>query len=365
MLLPFCLGAVFLQYQITMTMLRSHQSSQARYLHQIPKDMTAQSLSLLPLQSKSENEQTKELKHSRRLRILFGILSADIGYGRIYRKRHRDLFQLWNDPRVCPMDEFKKKSPQEREQCELVYVFVMGGNPEAPPSLLDDSRPFEVTMFNKNKSGDVDEPNTILLNIRENMNDGKSPTWMYYGSKLARKYDLDYVVKCDEDSILHLHEFFRFAYKHLPPAPYNTNVFVGAPRDKAFWPQLHNDTAEREQYEAYFGNVYEGVHLYLAGQLYIMSADLAYFTGIEARRSNCSYCEGFEDHDVSALAFHSPDPLKLMLIGRPHRFWEHPVKSGPRWKRIWDRESHRVAGTPFTGKMFLRNSTFEALFPNL
>lgn len=196
------------------------------------------------------------------------------------------------------------------------------------------------------------------------MNEGKSQTWMYYGAKIAQEYDLDYVTKCDADSLLHLHEFFQFAYKHLPPAPYNSHVYIGALRDKAYWPR-HTTEEERIRFESYFGNQFEGVHLYVAGQIYIMSTDLAHFIGEEAHKNKCSYCEGHEDHDISAMAFHSPEPIKLMVIGRSHRFWEHPVKGEPRWRRIIARETARMNGVPFEGRMFMAESSFDQLYPDV
>lgn len=298
-------------------------------------------------------------KHGGRLRILFGILTADFPNDETYRKRHRKLFELWNDPRVCSLPDFKARPANERYECQLIYTFVMAGNPDAPPILVNNERPYEVNKpLTGARSRDVNDPDTILLNIRENMNEGKSQTWMKYGAEIAEEHDLDYVTKCDADSLLHLHDFFEWAYKNLPPAPYNTNVYAGALRDKAYWPR-HETEKERIQYESYFGQNFEGVHLYVAGQFYILSTDLARFVGKEAYVNNCSYCEGHEDHDISAMAFHSPEPIKLMVIGRNHRFWEHPVKGVPRWRRMWDRESARVAGVPFEGKKFNSNSTFE------
>jgi len=298
--------------------------------------------------------------HSGRLRILIGILTADFFNDQVYRKRHRMLFKLWDDERVCSLPEFKQKPPNERYTCEFIYTFVIGANPEASPELVDGSRPMEVQRPIKGISNDLNEPDMTLLNIRENMNEGKSQTWMHYGAQIAEEYDLDYVTKCDADTMFHLHEFFIFAYKHLPPAPYNSMMYVGALRDKAYWPK-HETEEERIRYESYFGNNYEGVHLYVAGQIYIMSRDLAKFIGQEALESKCSYCEGHEDHDISAMAFHSKDePVKLLVIGRSHRFWEHPVKGEPRWKRIWAREEARMAGEPFEGRIFFKNSTLAA-----
>lgn len=298
--------------------------------------------------------------HSGRLRVLWGILSADFFNDQVYRKRHRDLFKLWNDPRVCSLPNFRKMSKDEQYQCQLVYTFVLGSNPDAPPQLLDNSRPMEVTGPVKGKGPDLNNPDITHLNIRENMNEGKSQTWMKYGAEIAEQYDLDYVVKCDADSMLHLHEFFHFAYKNMPPAPYNRGMYVGALRDKAYWPR-HSTEKERIQYESFFGNNFEGVHLYIAGQLYIVSKDVAKFIGKEALEGNCTYCEGHEDHDITTMAFHSPEPLKLTVIGRHQRFWEHPVKGEPRWRRIWARENARMSGHPFEDKVFTTDSSLESV----
>jgi len=146
----------------------------------------------------------------------------------------------------------------------------------------------------------------------------------------------------------------------MPPAPYNKHVYIGALRDKAYWPK-HATEEERIRFESYFGNNFEGVHLYVAGQIYIMSTDLAKFVGQEAKTNKCSYCEGHEDHDISAMAFHSPDPVKLVVVGRNQRFWEHPVKGEPRWRRIWARETARMQGVPFEGRTFNTNSSFAAI----
>lgn len=186
----------------------------------------------LPLRRNGEKHQFEAPPHNGRLRVLLGILTADFLNDQVYRKRHRSLFQLWNDKRVCSLPDFKAKPLAERFECELIYVFVLGGNPNAAPELVDGSRPMEIARPIQGKSNDLNEPDMILLNIRENMNEGKSQTWMHYGAQIAEEYGLDYVGKCDADSILHLHDFFRFAYKHLPPAPYNSNVYVGALRDK-------------------------------------------------------------------------------------------------------------------------------------
>ena len=102
-------------------------------------------------------------RHGGRLRILMGILTADFFNDQAYRKRHRSLFKLWNDPRVCSLPDFKELPINERYRCELIYTFVMGGNPEAPPELVDDSRPMFVTKPIRGISPDLNDPDVTLV----------------------------------------------------------------------------------------------------------------------------------------------------------------------------------------------------------
>jgi hypothetical protein len=86
-----------------------------------------------------------------------------------------------------------------------------------------------------------------------------------------------------------------------------------------------------------------------------MSMDLCKFTATEApfsklRIAEGGYLEGHEDHDVSAMIFHSPTPIHMITIGKSQRFWEHPVKGQPRWDRIQRRETARMTNAIFEGK---------------
>ena len=196
------------------------------------------------------------------------------------------------------------------------------------------------------------------------MEDGKSQTWLYFASKMATQFvetptPIDYVMKLDSDSILKLHEFLEFKDSRLPPAPYNKNIFLGALRDKLQWyfsgdKERHN-AEDRPRYESHWGREHENVHIYLAGQCYLMSAGLAAFVAEEAPLSKIrvapgGYVEGVEDHDISAMVYHSPSPISWMTIGKSQRFWEHPVKGLPRYRKIVEREQARVNRKPFEGE---------------
>lgn len=197
------------------------------------------------------------------------------------------------------------------------------------------------------------------------MNEGKSQTWFYFGSKISKRFEktespIDYIVKFDSDSILKLYDFLEFAHTRLPPSPYNKNVFAGALRDKLPWyfknSELGHPQSDMNRYESHWGNEYDGVHLYLAGQCYLMSSDLAAYVAEEApfskvRVAKGGYIEGHEDHDIAAMVYHNPSPITLITIGKNQRFWEHPVKGAPRYNKIVKREIARINREPFEGKI--------------
>jgi hypothetical protein len=86
------------------------------------------------------------------------------------------------------------------------------------------------------------------------------------------------------------------------------------------------------------------VLVHFTGEMYIMSPDVAKFVSHEARSSNCSYCEGYEDHDISSMAFHFPDPLNVVVVGKHQKFLTHPVKVPHvhKWQKIWESEVAEV-----------------------
>lgn len=113
-----------------------------------------------------ERLRTGTPKHSRRLRVLFGILTADFKNDETYRKRHRALFRLWDDRRVCSLHDFKRMPMEVRYECQLVYTFVIAANPNQTTELVDNSRPFEVSRPIRGSCNDLNEPDMTLLNIK-------------------------------------------------------------------------------------------------------------------------------------------------------------------------------------------------------
>jgi Galactosyltransferase len=177
------------------------------------------------------------------------------------------------------------------------------------------------------------------------MNEGKSQTWFYYASLQLEKYGIEYVMKMDTDSLLYLDRYFTFADHSLPPAPYNSRIMAGAPVDKAWWKM---DRAKKDVKEPYFNKYYSTMHLYAAGQMYILSYDLARDVAkVAATHDKVEiYKEGHEDHDVSmmvflALEYEKDHPIKYVILPYHNPFWLHNLKLKfgiSNWKKAWDDE---------------------------
>lgn len=289
-------------------------------------------------------------------KMLIGVFSSDTFNDCTHRKRHRELFSIWNDRRTCSLPEYRSGDEDLKEACQVIYTFVVGAGDKAtaPTEIVDDSVDLLVDRIENPYREDINDADVTRLNIKENMNDGKSPTFFYFASTVMEELGFDYAMKLDADALLHLHDYLMFAHNHLPPPPYNTNIFGGPLRDKAGWPK-ESDPDKIPRKEGFFGQEFEGVHLYMAGQMYFMSYDLCKFVAHEAPFSRMriapgGYLEGHEDHDVSAMVLHSPTPVHMITIGKSQRFWEHPVKGEPRWKRVAYREKLRMLGKKFEGR---------------
>mmetsp|Transcript_9662 Transcript_9662/g.20936 ORF Transcript_9662/g.20936 Transcript_9662/m.20936 type:complete len:411 (+) Transcript_9662:226-1458(+) len=375
------IGALFLNnLMISTTHTHRIAMSQAN-VSDLPADFHSKSHQLRSKENSSLDEGRQVLvdddSNSSRLRnprTLMGIFSSDNMFDATHRKWHRHLFNdVWKDERVCTLNQFRNSNDVSfKKKCELIITFVTAATdaPDAPTERLEETdtvdTPIEFLGDIKNPlKEDINWDDVTHLNIRDNMNDGKSQTWFYFGSKMAKLFEktetpIDYVVKFDSDSILKLHDFLEFAHTKLPPPPYNKNIFAGALRDKGPWyfkdSKLGHVQSDMARYESHWGIEYDGVHLYLAGQCYLMSVDLAAFVAEEApfskmRVAKGGYLEGHEDHDIAAMVYHNPSPITLITIGKSQRFWEHPVKGAPRYNKIVKRETARVNRKPFEGKI--------------
>ena len=127
----------------------------------------------------------------------------------------------------------------------------------------------------------------------------KTPTFLYWATQQAKIHDsIEYIVKCDSDTMLRYAFLLRMMHKELPWNPARSTV-LGAIRHKAIWNETTGDESFWEQ--TYF----HGMHLYLGGQFFLMSMDLALAVVSQAQNygSRLKYLEGHEDVSQSSPYF--------------------------------------------------------------
>lgn len=298
-----------------------------------------------------KNNNDQEVTNGREeARVVMGIFSVDeTPLEETFRNEFRKLFV--SHPYVCTLEK-AMEDPLNRS-CKFIYAFVIGGNkdPHAPTEILDHQE--EIILPEKPKYNEVEHGDMIFLNIRENMNDGKSFTWLNYASNyLSGPLGLDYIGKMDIDTMLLLDRYFEFSNKFMSPIPYNRNTLIGNFVAKQHWGKKYDEAKE-----IHFIKHWTWVHIYAAGEMYILSTDLAKST-VQFIEMNPvmkdignarNYLAGHEDHDVSTFAFisanESKDPMTLVMIPRDQKWWRHPLKrkgKGNRWTKTWRLEQERI-----------------------
>lgn len=206
--------------------------------------------------------------------------------------------------RVCSLQEWTCGYATLREQCQIIFAFVVGGNSSGPPSLLDEALDDFRSMLYAPPAGQATgqnrddgpvgaEPGLVQLNIRENQFDGKMTTWFQFAGLVGREYpEIDYAVKADSDTLVftpifleHLEMRHRRVLSQIYP-------HVGSVDDTN---NHGNLTTERVYGGVKFPKTYCGkaeTHhpcplpligdTYMSGELNFMSMDLARFIASDA-----------------------------------------------------------------------------------
>ena len=229
-------------------------------------------------------------------------------------ERRREVIRstYLQDPRFCPLKDLIAPDESTPSTCFIYYTFVVsGGDKNAPTEHRDDSTPLtlENTIEEKEK-GDI-----VVLNIKENMNQGKSVTWFKYASSLvAQGHKIDYVGKMDSDTLPNTNRFVKWVERKLPPAPFNRRIYGG--KSGAIWRQ----------------STY-----YPFGEFYFMSTDLARYISVDltpAKRDSLINYK-IEDVEIGVLVNSNDRPNRLMNLNGIN-FWIHPLKDEARWFRAFN-----------------------------
>ena len=236
--------------------------------------------------------------------VLLGIFSMASEKAARRRDLIRDTYLQDGSGKICSLEQFKEQREQndhDARDCQIAYTFVIGAGGDSRPTDHGDLEPLTLeTDANGENEGDC-----TYLNIKENMETGKSPTYIKFAASLAAEYELDYVAKIDDDSLLGVDAFMSFINENLPPSPYNRRIYGGRMIMTTLYP-------------------FSG--FYPMGQFYIMSSDLALYVGVElsaSKRREMAF--EIEDLDMAVYIYSHPYPIKL--VDPSNRiFWIHPLK---------------------------------------
>jgi hypothetical protein len=228
------------------------------------------------------------------------------------RRTYLRFYQNQQVQKICALEELLL-SRDDHPDCQIVYVFVAAGNndPMAPTIRMEEPLTVKNT-FN-------DETDIVLLNIAENMNQGKTPTFFKYASTLLDNLDIDYVIKTDSDTIIAPEAFLRqmeqldITTKTDGP----TAVYAGFPYNIDTW--FFRQCGPQSPFHA--------------GMFYMLSSDLVKFiTSNDCDRDRLTFnltafakkpicrtniIDGAEDMSMGNYVHSYAFPIRFVELGRP------------------------------------------------
>ncbi|KAL7558345.1 hypothetical protein ACA910_004011 [Epithemia clementina (nom. ined.)] len=303
--------------------------------------------------NKNNNSNNTTSSSLRPIRVVYGIMShnlKDSEKGR--RQQIRDTFLTFyhnstNTSRIdgesdskfwiCALNDLDQGRLEEPEKCRFAYAFVIGANKNAPKSRLNynDSNPLLGSLTVKSIDG-TEEPDVVYLNIKENGDYGKTPTWFrYVTSVLKRKGwtdDWDFIFKTDSDNILFTPKFFHFLENNniiLRTERPIRNVYGG---DAV---TLARCGGKRDRHCRWLKK--PGKY-YMQGGSYFLSTDLAAFVS-DPSNVNWPIISRFPHEDILTGRTVHLYPGLVRRMGEPmgpkgYRY--HRVKKNEDFQRIWN-----------------------------
>lgn len=265
-------------------------------------------------------------------RFLMGIFTTNTSdleatRRKVIRETYLQSFAKSEFPhRICSLQQLLKKEVQQSE-CQFAYTFVMGAN-ETAQYTLPMSTPLEqITVPGS-------EPDAVYLNIRENMEDGKTETYFHWVELLSKeKLYFDYVGKMDTDTLLYTDTFFAET-QHWPTFPNNARVYAGQLAIKGdgiipIGPLPLN-----------------GIN-YMYGRIYMMSPDLARFVSSD----QCDRKRwGTQSEDISMGNYVHSHPLPIHLKRLSKFCIVHPIKEPEAFRNTWFKQDEEEKELDLVGQ---------------
>lgn len=241
-----------------------------------------------------------------------------------------------NKHRICALhellDEHHPNHTVLLQECQLAYAFIAGGNPEGPTERVEFNESLVPLVLPSPTASS--EPDIVVLNIRENMKEGKSQTFLKYATTIideALYFDL--VAKTDSDTMIFPNLLLEGSLQHdLPAFPHNVRVYGG------------RFQLSRQYYGESTGPIYYG------GAFYFVSPDLARFV-VSHQCDRQALAVFSEDRSMGNFVHAHPLPLHRIKI-QPQTL-QHPLKTIEAYRKAYpttttaddDEEEHSSAAS--------------------
>lgn len=282
------------------------------------------------------SEKQTIVSESKPTTFLLGIFSTPWEAHR--RKRIRETMvnanylQSDNSRKLCSLSEYlsKQETNDEGKTCLIAYTFVLGGNEKETTywssqssnrqatvdTLQEPPKDPSLIILAKNLETELD---ITYLNIRENMNEGKTISWFDYASS---ETTFDYIGKSDTDSFINLDNLISIVDKRLPPGNEHVNLYGG----------------KQQILESRLGDASS-----MQGGFYFLSKDLAKCISREEVRSkeNVVNVHLGEDIVTGHLVDHCPEPVKHLRCG-DDALWRHGLKTEDSWMKYFQEAKNRI-----------------------
>jgi hypothetical protein len=234
--------------------------------------------------------------------------------------------------KLCSLQTYQMKP---NAACQVIYTFVVGGNPNAPEEWSG-----EGDMLMDGAKMLKHETDILYLNIRENMNGGKTPTWFHYASQLTQ---FDYIAKADSDALISIPSLLSYIDRDLPPGNQQAKIYGG-----------HLNEYDECGGAGPLCDKLRG-KVYMSGQFYWLSAELATYVSKPSTRAQQFIQTNNEDFDIGFKVLSYPEPIQLMACNGA-QFWIHPLKTDEEWSATF---SDRVVDKWLLGDNLWRNGLYE------
>lgn len=261
-------------------------------------------------------------------RMLFGIFTTDLKP--VERQRRDTLRNTYlsfyskskTPHRICSLQQLLRNDVKN-EDCQIAYTFVIGANPNGPTSMVEANTTASMVVP-AIKLNDAEE-DVLYLDIKENMEEGKSDTWFRFGSVLSETLYFDYIAKLDTDTVVYPANFVK-DLKRMPVYPWNKRIFGGK-------------YDIRPDYTTKYPIVGP---TFMSGLLYWMSPDLASYITDPEQCNRKKYHAPFEDLNIANLIHSHPQMIRRIQMS--FSSFDHPVKNIGDFKAKW--KKHTKAFVP-------------------